>query len=807
MKVFNRVVKKIKEKRLQLPLGIFTIVLIVILGFWQTTNMYFRHDDYTILYKIQNPDETTGALGSGILGRDSPYRYAAIPWVFLYPFIGIQSTGYYVALLVLYAVSAIPVYLLAKSLTKNRATAFISTLIFVSGYVGSDKMYHLATGFQSILGVIFLATSVFFYNEFIQKKKSVMYIVSLVAFFLSIEVVFIRSHGILFLILGLELIFNFNRLKSFIRMIPFISIWCWVYLINPPSLLNIYPVEGEYSGYFLNKVFNLVNNDKSFGENIIVFKSLLNTLQNVFIPNKLTFPLPLFLISLSLLFLWKKSKLILYLMLFIFFNYFVYFLYNPEQILTTHRYLTNSFIGASILIAVILKEILNDNRRQIVVCFGIVALAVFNLNLDQSRFIKNRSSIAKNLYADLSTDLPRLNKNSAVYIDVKVDGKSKPAFDDATATASMGATAILAVRYKLKADEVYLPATFDELIGLIKEDKVGKNSTYTFFYSIDTGLVDTTQVTKQALSGGKSNVKIQDLTNIGLPSSSPSVLMFNSKIRFIEIEKEDKPSEEPSIENLSQYLSYLRSQDEYYNEVSATASSELRLSEVDNLIDRNIKTSWRGLSFPWEHTGSASVILDLGRPVNVGAIKMQLATAERIPTKYHYECSNNASNWDTIQNVSRKEAKSYLMVIDKLPPASCRFIKFVIENTYSNWDPQISDMEVVQDKFRELDLLLANRIRENPRAYTKTHQERLLLLDHLQANGIDGKICVYTDKNKQTQPDCKSHKFYMSESKRNSFKIEPAGTQLSKIEFEMPPQTKIEIRNTTLEYLSLDELD
>ncbi len=420
---------------------------------------------------------------------------------------------------------------------------------------------------------------------------------------------------------------------------------------------------------------------------------------------------------------------------------------------------------------------------------------------DQANILQNRSQPSREFWQSFQREVPSLPKQSAIYIDSRQDGVSKPARDGAIGAGSISPTASWAVYYGLLWEDIFLAENFPELLNLVKTGKVERGNIYTFFYSRQGGLINTTDEVKKALFGAGSRVYIDSLDNINVPFHSPVLLEFSSDVNvdFSEVKYTTKQV------NLLKYLSFLASRNHYYETVTVSSSTETKFAEVRNMIDRNSDTGWKGDNIFFTATKKEEIILDLGQVRNIGAVRIIPATLRRAQTKYSYECSLDGISWRKLGNFEKKIDK-VLPFIDKFNQSDCAFIKLTIYDTPFHEAPQISEIEILESRFVDLDIDMAGEVEEDPFIFMSSADDRQILSEYFTNNGINGKICIFTDKYSPMQPLCKRYKFKLGEDSEGSLFIDQGGIVLQKLEFKVPTQVKLNIRNATIEYLPITQL-
>lgn len=777
----------IPYKKCKLFLAGALMFLVCFLAYGKILGMHFYLEDYLILYSIQHPDSPSAGYGSGIVGR--PYGYAVTPFIPFYYLFKLNPFGYYLIEIVLYFLAAVAVYFLVLILTKNKNASLGSSLIFSSGYVGSESLYRLAVGWQNILAAIFISLSAAFYYKYIKKPSLKSYILAFSIYLFTSEFSFYRAHGIILIILSLEILFNFKPIKSLIRMIPFALSYWYFYFYSIRDFMS----PGATSMTLFHKIFA----EKHYNLLLIPLK----TLENLFVPDKVNLPLFIFLAVALMALIWKRSKILVYCLIFTAANFLVYFYYSPASSQeTAQRYLLVSYVGAASFWGIFLNKVFNDKLKYFLSCSIILVLNLGFSHKEQINILQNRSKPSAKFWQDMQAQVESLPKHSAIYIDSKNDGVSRPARDAAVGAGSMGPTTSFAAYYGLDWTDIYLAETFSELLEFIKVGKVSQKNIYTFFYSKDGGLVNTTDLTKEALSGTKPANSFESLNDISLSYSSPLLLNFSSNARLVP----SSPEYSKEKIDLHHYLQFLSLRTRYYKNVSAFATTQVRYSEVKNIIDENPETSWRADDLAWASTHKEEVILDLGETRTVGGMLIVPASVARTPSKYVYECSQDSITWNNLGSYDRKIEK-VSNFYDKFKVSTCHFIKLKVTATEGNGPPQISEIVVIEDGFSDLNTDFANKIDADPFKFVNSPNDIHVLREYLKNNGVNGEVCIDTDKQANKRM-CIKHNFRLGISNDSLF-INQGGTLLQNVEVKLPSQVQIEFKNPTIKYLSLKELD
>src|SRR3989344_4308732 len=457
-------------------------------------------------------------------------------------------------------------------------------------------------------------------------------------------------------------VFYLNITKSSLRMAPFLIGYLFNYVFSTGNYLSLTGNTGNTS--LIQSFIRVVFIDRNFTYLLTPFQ----TLENIFIPDKFNLPLWIFIVILSGVLIWKKNKILLYSLIFTVSNFLVYFLYYPQGVQqTAHRYLNPSFVGSSIFLSSLMYFLFQ--RKYKYLYFLLVGfVVVFNLTQVrgyQESLVLGISQPSRKFWESLKSQIPSLPKGSALYFDIKNEGSSKPAYVNAITVGAMPGLVSFATHYDLNQKELFLPETFDELLELLHKNKVSTNNFYTFFYSLDTGIVNTTETTRNALFSNPSKFLIKDLSNVNIKHTSPAILDFTLSVK---LDFQEPELREASSGILMQYLPYLSSKQNFYKTATFTASSQ---------------------------------------------------------AKYTDECSQDGEKWGNPVNFEKKVDK-VTTYVDKFSETLCQFIKLRIYDTVLHDSPQISEMVVLENNFEDLNLELADKGNKNPFLYAASPDQREL---------------------------------------------------------------------------------
>lgn len=771
------------------------IFVVVLLAYFQTLFMYFWNDDNAVIFKLQHLSEGMGNLGSGIFGFDSPYRMVIFSLIPIYYLFGINPLAFFAYGLFFYFLAAITVYFFAKSFFKEGKLAILTSLIFASGLVGAESLWRVYNSVHTSITIIYILLFVIFYNIFISRRnlmgRIIFYSLSLGFFYLAIQWGFVRAHGIIFIILAQEVLFNFDWRFSFLRLAPFFYLSYISYFA--PSI-NTKHVQLLFTRLFENYELEL----------LLV---PIGTLKNAIMPDIFNIPLILFAVFLFLLLIQFKSKIFFFALTFITSSYLIYYVIYHDLILnTTHRYLTTALPGVSLLITYIFSKIFRNNVKLAIASGILIIINICLINWIQFDILKDRSIPTRDFYDSLKREVPILNKNSILYFNVKQDSDSINLFETFFGVGSMPNSTAIAIHYSLDRYDLFLSQTFEETASLMKEKNVAKENVYTFFYSKKNGLKNTTKKFRESLWGEKRKYFIEDLDRINHQFASPLKVNLKLKPSVKQLDKK----ENKDTKDLEVYLNYLQSKHNYYNLVTVKSDTYWQNYTIDKIFDQDYSTSWMGSRGVWNDTKKETITLDLTEQRYIGAIKLKFGASDKTATKYIYHCSKDNLNWQKWKTVYFKPKEHAETKIDLVEVNLCRFIKITIEETDKGDSPEIAEIEIIEKGYENLNFNLALQYEESLVSLLNS-DKKALISDYLSRNGLKINICFITDEYDIFSEKAKSklcQKKFARLNEFNKFEIilPQSGTIFKKLFIPPQPNVEFEINQGSLSNILFNEL-
>lgn len=830
-------------KQLKKYWPVLLVLAIVLIAYGQTLGMYFWQDDSALIFKLQNPEGPAGSFGSGLWERGA-YQYLVIPFVPFYSLFKLEPFGYFLVGFITYILATGAFWLFVKRLFESKKTAFIATLIFAAGFVGSDIMFRVINSWQTNIGLILAFLMFASFIGFIKTKKISLYFVALVLYWLNTELVYIRSHSLIIPILTLDIVLSLGFLrrdviKLVLRQIPFWIIFKTRYLSDPgfgaptiSKLANDIFLKGEIektASFFANvgNVFVPTNIQVKFlsffpaGVYLtsflvfIIFVVIFILIKRKLHPGLLAlitgfvFNLVLYekgafwyqdagvvisgLIGIEtlILTLLSKSPILILGVIIISSQVFGYYIQYPYAILaTTHRYFSYALIGYAIFFAWLVSRIVPKKRA------GILLLAVLIPNLYfgvtyQAKILRDRSVPTRNFYKALTTFVPTVEKGDVFYFDVAKEGGIPTQFGDFFSVGSMPETTALAIYYGVDRYDIQMFTEFDELASKLAKGEFKIGQIHSFFYS-KSGLINTTHTLRDILARGQEE-------------ATPMAPLLG-KVRigaFLKTENLDFKQKLPFSERKN-ILEYLAKRRRYYKNVRITSSSEWKFREVRNVFDDDLDTTWQGHRIKWGDTHDEKLTVDLGRIENVSRVIWVNWKTSLSPTKYKILTSLDGRTWKEVRNVSDPDGKKDReVVIDEFEPVFVRFITMDFQETITNDSPALLEFEVVEEKFNKVDPAGAWNYLRNPMSLVGPGEVSQLL--PLISPLATFTVSWDTDKNDKYN-NAVSLPLSLGTNKKYEIIIPAGGTTLSNLKFTSNLPVDLDVGTINFRNLSLEEL-
>lgn len=842
-----RVSPKKKFGLISIGIALFLVVFISLLF---ALKYYFYSDDYSMLYHLQNN-----------ITPQWPYGFVPLIYKPVYKLFGLMPEAYALLGVFTYFLVTFLVYLLYFALLRKKLIAFFGAALFATGYIGLDQFTQLAVSTVNNLSNIFICIALLIYLRFIRTKKKIYYFLCLLIFILTMVVFPFRVfplllfmptvHALLILKLNLKLSFLKPLFFIIFFQIPFLMI---AYFSGVFSYGSNPEVKTVVPNFNLWKSILLVITPEFLSEiPIIIGKFIIpEPIANFVLKTTFTqvqyFLVGLFFISVTLLvsiFFYSHKKYQTFargMLVFLVITIGGYIgnliiLPNFDSNGAVNRYLSLSFIGYSALFStiayVLIENIfkkLNKNPLPVYVFFMTIVVVIFSvLSISYEKNILSERSIpSRNFYRELLGYVPGISNKTIFFFDNADYYPAYSRFGSIMVGAYLPREATLAVHYRKNLNLIIIPNSFNDFKTEV--EKFPNQDFYTFYYD-EEGLHDTTEaVSKLFANGGRKNILDTERNNEDIfnpeikisvkdaPSLAPYKLNFFLKAAPLESSFFNFPytmlkSEDSIVNdykrdrvNKSKIFEYLDSRRKYYDKTLVTVSSSHTsgMHTAEFLTDDRTDTYWLDDQSSYAFGLKPWIEIDLGEEREISKLLWTNESEPRRPKEFRIEFSKDKKKWEKIKIEKRERlAEGSLVEIVTMAPVSARFLKLHILNT-EGLEPGFSEIEVIDNANRNVDLVSARRIKDNPFEYISNNQDLLMVYEYLKNNSV---LTVQTLTNREKQVssvyDLRLPIVLDGFSHEYSLFIPPRGLNLKEIIFKVPFPAKIDVSNISIEYLPI----
>ncbi len=759
------------------------LLFTVLISYGQTLKMYFLIDDNALIYKLQHVNDPLGFFGAGPIGA-GPYRHIVNQFVPFYPIFKTSPEPYFFVGMLLYFLTSLFVYWFAYKIMKNKKIALLSAIIFAAGYIGSETMFGIVNSWQTCRGVIMALLSFYWYFKFLETRKLRFYLFSLIVFYLTLDTVYIRAHGLIFVIIIFDLLFAPFKFKiqsilsTVARLAPFAYAHYSIYLTSLAyakefgvfTILRQIFVDGKY--YLATIPFQDIGNvfipDRLSSFIEIAFKNYVRLHPSVDFGSLFAgvFVLALFLFITIKNFKKEKSmtKILFFSFIWTVANFIMFYAREPFHVLwSTHRYLSFSFVGVALFWASVYYLLTKGSLGKIgtlykIIFAGFVMSLLFFSVKYQSEFNARRSTPAKAFFHSFKQAVPTLKKGDVLYFDIANDNKIAAQFGSffggMFSEASNFAIYTEGIDYM---NDFLFTYDFDQVLSLLESKELKIDNLYTFYYGQD-GLVNTTNEVRSLLvSGDKKTLtntkfdeksKTIEINASNAKSVTVSTLSFSLKASLTPVSIPYKYGSAINIENSKRQtiFSYLLSRADYYTKVKATTASFWKEQSSELIVDERLDTSWRGHRGYWDEyfRGKGEkehLVLDIGNIKNIGAVRWFSVQKPLVPSEYTIYTSLDGKDWSKARDFTRVTALAEdSEVVDTFKPIQARYLKIVFTRTFGNDGPEMSEIEVIESQYVELERKAIDAVSTNPFSRIDSLEEYNMAANYIKKNA---KIKVF----------------------------------------------------------------
>lgn len=768
-----------------------TIFLVCFLAYGLTLDMYFWKDDFALMIKAQHPQEPVGFFGPGIKG-DGAYRYITIPFSLLYPYFQLNASAYFFVGIFLYFISAVGVFVLANEIFQDGMKSYLATLIYSSGYIGADSIFGLTNSYQTSWVALFLTLSLTLFLKSFRTKNLGLYILSVFIFAAAVETGYVRAHGFFLIVLSSAFLllskFEFKQIILFVfKIFPFFLIFKSFYLSTTPAQVGSGQLSkslesGNYD-YFLNPLITFIN--VIIPTPLIKFSSefIFQIIGRNISATKINFfwfiVFLIFFLSLVIFLIVKKRfsakfpetqsniRIILFGLSSILGSFIgVFFIGAAATYLeSTHRYLSTALISLSFFWVALFSLISKKEKYKLFIPVIILCLLylVFG-NLYALQSINSRTKPQKEFFSQLKKEIPEINGKTFLYFDVSNKNNSQGKFGNIFGAGSVGGSPEITVHYPGvdRYDVVMSIADFKDFTKKILENNGSIDRTYAFYFE-DNKLINKTSQVREILKRGKiTPIKLSNNLNhkvsvqkkddkfsladttfeIEIPGDistiSDGILKFNLQI---DPNLPDEQIEEKLSPEDQKILRYLISKYSIKKNSSAVVFNHFQNQEQGNLFDGKIDTTWMANRGPWHNithgvTNEIQYIeVFLSSPINLGGILFTNGHKLRTPTEYRI-LFKQGNKWEEIKKAKLTSDKNTNEIwFEKINPIFTDSIRIEILNSESGDAPQLSELELVENQFSDIDFNKAIKIELDPSILLEKNPFSFLIRNYFENYG------------------------------------------------------------------------
>ncbi len=479
-------------------LNLVFLSFISFLSYGFVKDLYFWRDDYAFIYLFQK---------RGFFRW--PYQGAVLEGYPFYFLFHENPRGYFIAELVLFVVASFLLSYFIYKISRSKITAFLSGLIFASGYIGSETMIMSMVGITSLSYIIGSTLLIFLWIRYGKDKSFWKFLMIFVLYCFLVLFFSQRAHSLILLLLvsGLYVVFpvtwkfftkNIGRILK--DIFPFLIVSLVGYILlgqgSQSSQGVLYIIQYFLNSLSIKTVLIFFSNLGSFlfpsslvaaslGRNEFLISSLIGVFLTIILFSYLFFskiPIKEKKLGIFLTFLWIAS-------------YITYFLYDPTTLLySSQRYLIFGYFFFVAVLAVIFKNVFFAKKRVIIFrlvgSILVVFLVIFHINqilVLREQGIK-RNQIARKFFSDIRREIPLLKGKSLFFFDIASDSNTESNFWETLRVGVYGPEAVLATFYKSDLEDIRI---VEDYPTFLKEKNSGKyNNSYLFFYTVSGGLVN-----------------------------------------------------------------------------------------------------------------------------------------------------------------------------------------------------------------------------------------------------------------------------------------------------------------------------
>lgn len=842
------------KKRLSFAVFFLVLLITVLFSVGKTLQYYFYVDDYSVLYHTQHN-----------IPHGWPYHNYILVFSPVYRFFGLRAEAFLTLGILTFFFASLGVYFFIKILTKNNLIAMLSSLIFATGHIGVDQFTMAMVSSINNLSIINVSLTLILFILWLDTRKWRFYLLTMLMFWFSLKAFPGRAFPLVLFLPTIEVILSFKLehpvkicKKFFLMVVRFLPFLLIAYRLG---ILSYGTKGGQlYAHSKILALFTLASIKELFAllGRFVLLKPLIKVFG--FSPPRVpysrvgfTFFSEVILIALVFSFIKKYSRLgrSLLIVLFLTIEGYIGFLLllGFVAISQVNRYLTIAFLGYSaifpILIYLLVGKLSDFVKRErlkwlvpVLASPLIIIMALLSREYEQE-IVQDRSLPTRQFFRQLKNYLPSISSKNIFYFDHADYYPVASRFGSILLGAGMPKEATLAVQYQVPLESVEIIDDFDALVAALKNNEVNIDNVHTFYYN-QTGLHQTTNKVLSFLEkGDKKEIPISQvnygseitsprieipLTNIS--SLTPMVVNLNLKLTalsssffsfpFYGLKTQDENKKEQikefyekEITDKSLIFDYLLSRKRYYDNVKVEVVSSHPSYPGKFLVDDKVETWWLAEESDWQVSIKPRIKIDLGEARKISKLVWH-QLKDRVPSDYQISVSCDEVSWKEVESMTTYESLTQIFqkkTIENFAPVRARFIMFEINKTMNGWTPGFSEIEVVEDKYNNVDIPLAFRTKENPFEYIRDEEDLQETYHYLHQNSIL-KLSTLTDKDGSILNNYALRVPLELDGDYHDYQVplSPRGTRLKKIRLELNFPAKIEVGKIEIIHLSLKEI-
>lgn len=445
------------------------IVLVAIfflsyLSFGSIIHFNFAQDDFTILYYVQN---------NTILFY--PYYVASLIFVPLYNVFKLNASYYYTLSLLLFTGVGLSLYYFSFVLFKDKIIAFAAVVFFIFSFAGSDALYTMNVG---ILRSIFLILELWilsFYIKYLTTKRNMHFYF---AFSLYVLALFLFPYIAYILLLFILLLYVFIGKKRptalfvkqlFLLILPYLFVYGLL-----PYLPFLQTAEHHLPPLFAHLKLESIDN-------------VVQTIKNVIIPSTFSFTTgTAYLISLLIILIVHKNRLILLSLLFLLIPILGFVLIFGENYGTFDRYLYVIRPFFALLLAALLFYKFSSPQfsfRRLLIIIFILPVFLFHTieNVKYQKEIVTDRNYSKYLFNTILASHPNIQDYTIFFFNSS-DVPTRNRLSRATDVGALPHSGSFAVYYKKDYEKIGVVFYCNTYASLLETWKA--NSPKTIYFTL-----------------------------------------------------------------------------------------------------------------------------------------------------------------------------------------------------------------------------------------------------------------------------------------------------------------------------------